>query len=90
MDVLIQNEFAASREEEAVRLGRRISSRYGLFYHVTGDHQLMDKYLFYRFKKKWRKNQQQDQSMKDDEDVESNKDETSEGGKGIDTNDELE
>lgn len=88
VDVPMQNEFASSREE-AVRLGRRINNRYGLFYHVTGDHQLMDKYLFYRFKKKWRKKQEYDQSIEDDdEEIESNKDETSEDDKGLDTDDD--
>jgi hemerythrin superfamily protein len=89
VDVLMKNEFASTREE-AVRLARRINHRYGLFYHVTGDHPLMDKYLFYRFKKKWRKKHEHDLLMEDYNDIESNEDETSEDGRGIDTDDELE
>jgi Domain found in Dishevelled, Egl-10, and Pleckstrin (DEP)/Indoleamine 2,3-dioxygenase len=88
VDILIQNEFAASREE-AVRLARRINHRYKLFYHVTGDHPLMDKYLFYRFHKKWRRKKMENQPVEDDEDIESNKDETTDDDKGADTDDEL-
>jgi hypothetical protein len=88
VDVLMQNEFASSREE-AVRLARRINHRYGLFYHVTGDHRLMDKYLFYRFRKKWRK-KQRDLSIEDDEDIGIIKDETSEDDRGVDADEEFE
>lgn len=53
VDVLVDNGFSETRTG-AVHLGRRINKAFKLFSHVTGDHPLMDKHLFYRFKKKWR------------------------------------
>jgi len=53
IDVLMDHDFASSREE-AVRLGRKLNEKFHLFSHVTNDHLLKDKFLFYRFRKKWR------------------------------------
>jgi Domain found in Dishevelled, Egl-10, and Pleckstrin (DEP)/Indoleamine 2,3-dioxygenase len=52
VDVLVDNGLAETREE-AVRVGRRINQQFKLFNHVTNDHPLMDKNLFFRFRKKW-------------------------------------
>mgnify|MGYP003868645891 CR=1 FL=1 len=54
IDVLLEFASIPSREE-AVRVGRRVNQTYQLFHHVTDDHLLMDKYLFYRFRPKWQK-----------------------------------
>jgi Domain found in Dishevelled, Egl-10, and Pleckstrin (DEP)/Indoleamine 2,3-dioxygenase len=52
VDILVDNGLAVTREE-AVRVGRRINQQFKLFNHVTNDHPLMDKHLFFRFTKKW-------------------------------------
>ncbi|KAG7362795.1 mechanosensitive ion channel [Nitzschia inconspicua] len=88
VDILIQNKFVKSRDE-AVVLARRFNHRYKLFYHVTGDHSLMDKYLFYRFHKKWRGIQSDKQPVELDDDIESNNEETTDDEKDIDMDDEL-
>jgi hypothetical protein len=86
VDVLIESEFNVSSRMEAVRLARRINNKYNLFYHVTGDHPLMDKYLFYRFRKKWRKNMLESQTMNEDSKV---KEVTSDAENDADTDEEL-
>jgi hypothetical protein len=48
IDFLVSHGYVKTRID-AVDLGRRISSEFNLFQHVTGDHVLEDDYLFYRF-----------------------------------------
>mmetsp|Transcript_10865 Transcript_10865/g.13302 ORF Transcript_10865/g.13302 Transcript_10865/m.13302 type:complete len:714 (+) Transcript_10865:85-2226(+) len=50
IDFLVESDLAQSRED-ALRLGQTLGILCDLFYHVTGNHQLQDDYLFFRFKK---------------------------------------
>ncbi|CAB9508798.1 DEP domain-containing mTOR-interacting protein [Seminavis robusta] len=78
IDVLIDSGVAETREE-AVRVGRRINDEFKLFNHVTNDHPLIDKHLFYRFKKKWQQRKSEMATMEEvdiaeDPDESKNKD----------------
>ncbi|CAB9525103.1 DEP [Seminavis robusta] len=50
VDNLVYTGVAATRWE-AVQLGRKLAREYGLFCHVTDDHDFQDDYLFYRYNK---------------------------------------
>ncbi|KAL3924208.1 MAG: hypothetical protein SGILL_001185 [Bacillariaceae sp.] len=82
VDLLMDTETNLSSRMEAVRLARRINNKYNLFYHVTGDHLLMDKFLFYRFRKKWRNKMLKNPMMNEDPD-------TQDHAHDADTDDEL-
>lgn len=52
VDVVMGHNYVSTRPE-AVRLLRHLNAQYHFFHHVTHDHLLMDKALFYRFRSKW-------------------------------------
>lgn len=48
VDYLLETGHAQTRED-AVQLGRSLAHEFNLFQHVTGDHEFLDDYKFYKF-----------------------------------------